>query len=429
MRALVLGGSVTGRAAVQLLGRLGYAVTVYDEMPLDPRDVAPAAMVTGAWSDELLDAVDLVVTSPGFKPSSPPIMAARARRVPLWGDIELAMRHLHVPFVAVTGTNGKTTVVEMIAAILSAEGMRAPAAGNIGEPPADLVGEDIDALVLEVSSFQLFYSETFHPPVAVLLNVAPDHLDWHGSMEDYVAAKARIFRRQQPDDTLVYSVDDAGARSLVGEARGRLVGVSGHEAPAGGAGPAGDGFVLPTGRIPLRELAADDPIFLVDFAAAAVAAHCLGAGHEAIRRTGRSFQPGHHRRTLVGTWDGVKWVNDSKASNPHAAVAAIAAYPSVVLIAGGRNKGLDLSPLAAVSTVRYIVAIGEAADELLAAAGAVPHARASTMREAVHIADTVARPGDTVLLSPGCASFDMFSSYGERGDVFTAEVKARKEAA
>ena len=426
---LILGGNVTGQAAARLAARLGDRVSVYDARSLDPAAFKPdVTFEFGEWRDGLLDDVDLVVTSPGFPPHSAPISATVERGVRLWGDIELATRHLDTPIAAITGTNGKTTVTEMTSAILTAQGLEAPAVGNIGAPPVDYVDRDVDILVMEVSSFQLYYTESFHPQVAVVLNVAPDHLDWHSSFDAYMDAKAKIFHEQGPGDHLVFAVDDPGARQLASRAGSRLVGVSGTSLPPGGAGPDGGVLVVPTGRVALDELASNDPIFRVDFAAAAVAASLLGAEHEAVLQVARTYTLGDHRRKLVGTWDGVAWVNDSKASNPHAAIAAIGAFRSVVLIAGGRNKGLDLSGLVGVQTVRHVIAIGESAEDLVEAAAGDPVAQAaSSMAEAVAIADGVARQGDTVLLSPGCASFDMFSSYVERGEVFTSEVRSIKE--
>ncbi len=430
-QAMVLGGGISGKAATRLLRRLGYTVTIYDQRPIDPgaHDLASVSLVSGPWSDVVVDGVDLVVTSPGFAPSSPPIRDIRRRGIPLIGETELALRHLKAPVVAVTGTNGKTTVTEMISAMLTASGLRAPAVGNIGDPASDLVGQDLDIVVLEASSFQLYYCETLHPRVAVLLNLAPDHLDWHESFAEYAAAKGRIFRRQEPSDLLIIDADDAGANHLAADAPSTVVGVSGRRLPAGGAGADGDVLRLPSGTVPLADLALSDPIYVVDIAAAGVAAHAIGTPHSAIAEVATSFTPGAHRRTLIGVWDGVQWVNDSKASNPHAAVAAISSYPSVVLIAGGRNKGLDLAPMMRVPTLRHVIVLGEAAVELVAAAAEIPVAEAATMADAVALADAVARPGDTVLLSPGCASFDMFQSYAERGEVFTAEVRTRKEAA
>jgi UDP-N-acetylmuramoylalanine--D-glutamate ligase len=424
---LVLGAGVSGLAAMRLLTSLGDIVSIYDARSADDAGSGVLRHV-GQWSDELLDGVDLVVTSPGFAPTAEPIVAARRRAVPVWGEIELAIRHLDAPVVAITGTNGKTTVTEMTSAMLTAAGKVAPAVGNIGMAPSALAGTQIDVLVMEVSSFQLYYTESLCPRVAVVLNVAPDHLDWHGSYEHYAAAKAKIFINQGPDDVVIYDADDPGAADLVASAPGRTVGVAADRLPAGGAGREGDGLIVPTGRIPISALAVDDPIFRVDLAAAAVAAAEMGADHPSIVEVATTFIPGVHRRTVVGRWDDVTWVNDSKASNPHAAVAAVAAYPSVVLIAGGRNKGLDLSGLVIAPSVRHVLAIGEAATDLLAVATHTPVEAMSSMAEAVRRAAEIARPGDTVLLSPGCASFDMFTSYGERGDVFTSEVHKLREA-
>ena len=426
--ALVLGAGVSGLAAARFLVADDDRVTIYDERGAD--GVGPGVSVhVGDWDDALLDGIDLVVTSPGFAPGSAPITAARSRLIPVWSEVELAIRNIAAPIVAITGTNGKTTVTEMVSAMLTAAGLSAPAVGNIGTAPTALIGAEPDVLVMELSSFQLYYTESLHPRVAVVLNLAPDHLDWHGTFEHYAAAKARIFAGQAPDDLVVYDADDAGASQLVTAAPGRVVGVAADRLPEGGAGPYGEMFVIPTGEIELSALAIDDPIFRVDLGAAAVAAAEVGAQHDAIVEVATTFAPGRHRRTVVGSWDDVTWVNDSKASNPHAAVAAVGSYRSVVLIAGGRNKGLDLSALVTAPSVRHVLAIGEAAEELLAVAAATPVEHVDSMEAAVRRAAEIARRGDTVLLSPGCASFDMFSSYVERGDVFTAEVNKLKEVA
>ena len=319
------------------------------------------------------------------------------------------------PIVAVTGTNGKTTVVELTTAMLDAAGIHVTAAGNIGQAISEVALGDWDAVVLELSSFQLARTESLRPRVAVVLNVAPDHLDWHGSYDAYRKAKARIFEHLGQDDLLVFDADDAGASALVATADGTLTPVSGTRVPVGGYGVR-DGFlVVPGQEISLDAVSAKDPSYRMDLVAAAVAAATLGATPEAVAAVITGFEPSVHRRSLVGSWDDVAWINDSKATNPHSALAAIASYPSVVLIAGGRNKGLDLSPLATASNVRFLVAIGEAADELLENSGDRPAARAQSMDEAVEVAGGVARAGDTVLLSPGCASFDMFSWYGRAG--------------
>jgi UDP-N-acetylmuramoylalanine--D-glutamate ligase len=288
------------------------------------------------------------------------------------------------------------------------------------------VGSDWDALVVEASSFQLRFIETFHPRAAVLLNVAPDHLDWHGSFEAYMAAKSRIFENQSPGDLLVFDADDAGARKAVLGARSHLMEVSGSRRPVGGAGPEGGRLWLGELAVDLEELAVSDPAFLVDAAAAGMAALEVGGTPEGVAGALRRFRPGRHRREVVGTWNGVTWIDDSKATNPHAAIAAIRAYPSVILVAGGRNKGLAVDAVAREPNLRHVIGIGEAGPGMVAASAA--GTAVEDMEAAVALADRLARPGDTVLLAPGCASFDMFHSYAHRGDVFAESVRHRKES-
>ncbi|MDR9450171.1 MAG: UDP-N-acetylmuramoyl-L-alanine--D-glutamate ligase [Acidimicrobiia bacterium] len=430
MRSLVLGGAVSGRAAARLARRLDHAVTIFDQDPavLGALRDDRLPVTTGTWTPSLLTGVDLVIASPGFSDSSEPIQDTLEAGIPLWSELEFASRHFGAPLIAVTGTNGKTTVTGLIAEMLTVSGLRAVAAGNIGTPLADVVGEPFDLAVVEASSFQLRFIEKFHPATAVILNVAPDHLDWHGSFEAYLDAKAQIHRNQDGDDLLVYDADDRGAVEAVRNAPSRLLPVSGHRRPEGGAGLDGDQLDLGEVVVPLAGVPVDDPAFLVDLVSAGVVALAHGAGPEAVRQIITTFRPGPHRRTLVGRWEDVVWVDDSKATNPHAAVASASAYPSVILIAGGRNKGLDLSDLMLVPTLKQVITIGEAAGELEAAAGAVRIERAHTIQEAVELADRYAQPGDTVLLAPGCASFDMFRSYADRGDSFARAVRQRKEA-
>lgn len=423
MRLLVLGGGVSGAAAARLAARLGYRATVYDR---DPRVVESVlaegtAAAGGAWDPELLSGVDAVVASPGIPAHAEPITDALEVGVPVWSELEFASRYLEAPMVAVTGTNGKTTVTEVTARMAMAAGMRAVAAGNIGLALSDVVGGKWDLVVVEASSFQLRFVDSFHPRVSVLLNVAPDHLDWHGSFVAYAAAKARIFERQDPQETVIYDADDPEATRLAGGRPG-AVPVSGRQRPEGGWGVDGGMLVLPGVSVPLSELPVSDVTFLTDLAAAGVAATQAGVTADGIVQALAEFRPPAHRRTLVASIGGVDWVDDSKATNPHAAIAAAQAYPSVVLIAGGRNKGLDLAPLARVETLRHLIVLGETA-EALAASAAVPVTRVDDMEEAVGAARTIAEPGDTVLLAPGCASFDMFDSYAARGEAFIAAVE------
>ena len=421
MRTLVLGAGVSGQAASRLLSRLGREHVVYDRSARNLRRIAASGTdtVAGPWEPSALSGVELVVASPGFSPSSAPMEAARQAGIPVWSEIELAIRHLRCPVVAITGTNGKTTVVEQATEMLLESGLGAVAAGNIGRALSDVALDDWDAVVLEASSFQLVNTFSLAPRVAVIVNVAADHLDWHGSPAAYRAAKARIFGRFTTEDLLVYDADDPGASALAAIAPGHKARVTGSgTVPADGYGMNGRGLFLPTGFVPVNEMPAIDAAYRVNLTSAAVAATEMGACPQAVARVVGRFRYRAHRRKVVGEWAGVRWVDDSKATNPHAASAAIRCYPSVVLIAGGRNKGLDLTPMVAHPNVRFLIGLGESGPELLGRSAGRPAALAGSMEQAVAMAAEHAISGDTVLLSPGCASFDMFSSYAERGEVF-----------
>lgn len=425
----MLGAGVSGRAAVALARDRGDAVTVYDEESRDLRPFleAGAGVVMGDWDGGLLDGVDVVVASPGFSERSLPVVETLERGLPIWSEVEFAWRAMgDVAVVAVTGTNGKTTVTRLTAEMLVASGLAAVAAGNIGTALSSVAGGNWDVVVAEVSSFQLRFIDRFHPQAAAVVNVAADHLDWHGSVSGYRAAKARIHERQTPSDLLVYDEDDPGAVAVTASAVSRRHPVSAHRRPTGGSGVAEGKLHLPGLAVPLSRLGSGDPAHVVDLAIAAVLALDRGASPQAVEEVMAGFRPGPHRRVKVARVAGVDYVNDSKATNPHAALAAIGAYPSVVLIAGGLAKGLDLSPLATAPGVVGVVGIGTAGREVAAAAGE-RGALASDMDEAVRLAAAMARPGDTVLLAPGAASFDQFDSYAARGDAFIAAVERLEE--
>lgn len=422
MRALVVGLAVSGRAAVERLRADGYEVIAYDTRPDAASGVEADRIVTGEWSPDLLEGVTLVVPSPGVSEGAAPIVDALAAGVTTWSELELGWRRLDgVPVGAVTGTNGKTTVTEIAAAMLEASGLRAPAVGNIGDPISVVDTDGLDALVIEASSFQLRFIDRFSPDAAVLINFAPDHLDWHPDVASYAASKARIFENMGPDTPIVFDEDDAGAVGIVA-GRSGLVPVSGNRR-IGESGPEGTTMWLAGTPVPFADLARRDPIMLVDLAAAAELASALGASAAGITAAATSYVPGRHRREVILTSDGVTWIDDSKATNPHAALAAIGSYPSVVLIAGGLAKGLDIRPLATADPVRAVVAIGESAPVLVDERPGT--LTAESMAEAVERAAAIAREGDVVLLAPGCASFDMFDSYGHRGDVFAEAVRQR----
>ncbi len=420
MRTLIIGAGISGRAAASLARTLGDEVTIFDRDPDAIGELAAVyATASGTWSPDLLDRVDRVVLSPGVPEHATEVRDAIEAGAQVISEIELAASSLDATLVAVTGTNGKSTVTGLIAEMLEADGRKVVAAGNIGTALSTVAVEPWDVVVAEVSSFQLRFIDKFHPAVAVLLNIAPDHLDWHGGFEPYAAAKMRVFENQTAEDFLVYDADDPEASSRAAAAASQLMPVSGHRFPPGGGGPDDGRLVLPSGEVSLGSVT--DPAYVLDLAAAGTAAGLLDVSRDAIEKVVVGFTPGPHRRTLVGMWDGVAWVNDSKATNPHAALASIEAFPSVVLIAGGRNKGLDLTAMLGAANLRAVVAIGEAVSEL-----AGPRTfEAADMDEAIEVAAGLAQEGDTVLLAPGCASFDMYESYAARGEAFEAAVRAR----
>ena len=420
-----MGGGVSGRSAANLALRRGDQPVIFetDVVRSDELRSDGFAVMSGEWSPSMLIGFETVIVSPGLPESAAPIVDALSAGLPLVSEIEWASRLLEAPYAAVTGTNGKTTVTSLIADIVQAAGFDVVAAGNIGLGLSDVADRPWDRLVIEVSSFQLRFIDTFKPAVAVLLNVADDHLDWHKTRQAYEDAKARIFENAGDDGVLIFDADDPGASRLAKRASGRVIPVSGTNLPEGGYGVAAGELTTMTTSISLADLRVTDRAYRLDLVAAAVAAELLGATSAAVEQVLRAFEPGHHRRTLIGKWNDVAWINDSKATNPHAAVAACRAFPSVVLIAGGRNKGLSLEPITQVDTIRYLIALGEAAPELMSAwAGAGQ--TVESLEEAVAVAAAVAQPGDTVLLAPGCASFDMFSSYEARGDAFERAVRS-----
>lgn len=427
-RVVVLGLARTGEAVARdLLGR-GMKVTVLDAADDDAVRARAATLdgahvLLGRMDGSDVDGADVVIASPGIRPDSAWHRAAEEAGIAIWSEVELAYRLGVTPLVAITGTNGKTTTTEMVAAILRADGREAVAAGNIGTP---LIGARGNAIVAEVSSFQLQHAQTFRAPVGVLLNIGADHLDWHGSFRAYKEAKSRLFENMQPADLAVVHADPE-CDQLIAETSARVVRFHGGGRPIGGAGIEDEQIVVPQGPVmPVAQLAAQGRPFRSDAVAAAAATAALGVGLETIAQALAAFAPSAHRMEQLGEIDGVRYVNDSKATDPHATLAALEEMRDVVLIAGGRNKGLDLGELAdAAWALRAVVAIGEAAGEIVEAfeGSDVPVTRARTMDEAVEQARAAAQPGDTVLLSPACASFDMFGDYAERGEAFRDAVR------
>jgi UDP-N-acetylmuramoylalanine--D-glutamate ligase len=438
-RAVVLGFGVSGRAAVRALLEEGASVRVSEARPateLAPWDGPEVEVESGGHRPEHLDGASLVVASPGIPPSAEVIGWAERRGLPIVSELELGARLCSVPYLAVTGTNGKTTTTELLAAMLRAGGLAAKACGNVGYPFSAAAREpDLDALVVECSSFQLALQTSLHPRVSVLLNLAPDHLDWHGSFEAYAAAKARVYARQTEVDGHVGNRDDPRAAAVSERApcRVRWFGAGEPDGP----GDTGVIFGLVTlgrhrrdvrglGRSPLAP-----PSVALDGAAAAAAAIDFGIRRGAVGEAIDRFVPLPHRGTVVAEASGVRYVDDSKATNPHAALAALEGARDTVLIAGGLAKGVDLSPLAAAAPgLTAVVAIGEAAPELVRVfRGLVPVEVAGSIEDAVRMAATLAVPGGTVLLAPAAASQDMFRDYRERGERFAAAARSVAEGA
>lgn len=433
-RVLVAGLGRSGVAAARALVGLGVSVAVCD----DARDDATRAsadssradeIVVGGMPPELLDGRDLVIASPGIRPSSPLIAAAFAAGIPVWSEVELGSRLTDAPLLGVTGTNGKTTTTEMLTACLVAGGTDAVAAGNIGLPLVEATQTPRAAYACELSSFQLHGIVSLRVRAGVLLNIAQDHLDWHGGFDAYAAAKGRMFENQRENDAAIVfdeprCIAAATARRAAGE---HVIRFSATYRPPGGAGIEDGWIVGPQGRVvAVADLRVRGSAMLADAVAAASAATAFGIRPEAVASALAAFEPAPHRMETIRYRDGVAYVNDSKATNPHAALTALSGLHRVVLIAGGRNKDLDLSPLGSAEAVCGVIAIGESAGEIEAAfAGrGVPVERAASMREAVERAAALAQAGDTVLLSPACASFDMFDDYKHRGDAFrTAALK------
>ncbi len=431
-RFLVVGLGVAGRAAARVLSEEGARVRASeartDVEGLDELRALGVDVRVGRDALEDLEGVDVVVPSPGVPEHAPILRAACERGVPIWSELDVGAHACRVPYVAVTGTNGKSTTTQLIAEMLAASGLDAVACGNIGHPFSAAAREGHDALAVEASSFQLRFHHAFRPRVSVLLNVAPDHLDWHGSLEAYAAAKARIFTLQRAGDTHVGNADDAAAAGI---SRTAPCAVAWFRADAPRPGEVGivDGRVVAMrdGReLDLGAPARAGAGLLADCAAAAAAALAFGVAGEAVAEGIRAMRPLPHRGEEVARVGEVRFVDDSKATNVHAALHAVLGGHDVVLIAGGRSKGVDLSPLVStVPSLSGVVAIGEAAPEIVAMfTGLVPVRPARSIEEAVRVAYAMAGGRGTVLLAPACASWDMFRDYAERGDRFAAAARA-----
>jgi UDP-N-acetylmuramoylalanine--D-glutamate ligase len=437
-RVLVVGLARSGVAAARFCAERGARVTVTDAKPATALGEALAALhglevarELGGHRDETFVAQDLIVLSPGVPLASAPLRAAAAAGVPIWSEVELAFRHLDAPVVAVTGTNGKSTTVSLIADMCSRAGRRTFAGGNLGTPLTAAVGARYDLVVAELSSFQLETVHTFAPRVAVVLNVTPDHLDRYPSMEAYAAAKERLLAFQRTDAHAVLNADDPYVAAMAARARARVSRYSSQRPLEAGAFLDGDTLVLRGAAGEERFDARGRRLLgrhnLENLLVAALCARLLDLPRAAVEATVAGFSGLPHRLELVGERRGVRYYNDSKATNVDSTLRSLESVPGPIrLIAGGRHKGSSYAPLRPLVArhVAAIYTIGEAAPLFAAELGTVTSVIAcGDLAAALERAAADARSGDAVLLSPACASYDQFTSYEERGDRFRTLVR------
>jgi UDP-N-acetylmuramoylalanine--D-glutamate ligase len=442
-RTIVAGLARSGVASARLLRAVGASVIATDAKPLEALDAEARELprlgvryVAEREAPRLVDEADLVVVSPGVPLDSLVPSAARAAGVPVIGELELGWRASEADTIAITGTNGKTTTTALTGAILTRQPRPVLVAGNIGTPLAAHVldFEPDGVLVAEVSSFQLETIEHFRPRVAAVLNVTPDHLDRHGTVAAYAEAKARIFMNQEPADCAVLNGDDEGARRLAERTRADVVWFSLTRTLEHGVFVT-DGWI--TARLnghveeiaPIAEITLRGRHNVENVLAATACALWIGMTPDTIRQGIRHFRAVAHRIELVRDLHGVSYYNDSKATNVDSTIKALESFPErIILIAGGKGKGQDFAPLGAVARdrVAHALVIGEDAEKIAVALGTagVPVTRSDSLEGALTAARAFAGPGDVVLLSPACASFDMFKSYEHRGDVFKQLVGA-----
>lgn len=466
-KVVVAGMARSGFPAADALTELGAQVLVLDESESEiNQDKAKILTTLGAEvelgagkTSQLPEDVDLVITSPGWRPSQPMLSQAAKRGIPIWGEVELAWRlqkpDRYVPWIGITGTNGKTTTTGMLASMLNAAGYKTAAVGNIGRPIMEAVLDEVeyDVLAVELSSFQLHWCHSLSLHSAAVLNIEADHLEWHQGegfegltpMEAYIRDKAKIFERVQ--HSCVYNVADQKTMQMVEQADviegARAIGFTIGIPSISMVGVVDDLLVdrafvsqRQTSALPLADLADIKPFAphnVENALAAAALARSFGVSAKAVKQGLLDFVPGGHRIAQVGQINQVTWVDDSKATNPHAANSSMRAFDSIVWIAGGQAKGTDFDDLVSTHAAKLKAAVllgidrHQIAQSLSKHAPQVPvividNSETSAMAEAVEAAAKLAKPGDTVLLAPGCASLDMWPGYDARGDDFAAAV-------
>jgi UDP-N-acetylmuramoylalanine--D-glutamate ligase len=437
-RVLVYGFATTGQAVARSLRLRGSVAIIADDHPSDPaRDAAQSMGMellehpSRAQLVHALRDVDALVPSPGVPDHHAVFDVARGASVPVLSQLDLAREWDHRPIVAITATDGKTTVTSLVTSMLQGSGRRAVAAGNDAVPLVEAIDDPlVETFVVETSSFTLGHTHHFEPHVATWLNFAPDHLDVHRSVESYEAAKASIWANLPSDAVAVANADDPVVMRNRDQHRRAVtfsteVDADYHVADGRLVDPHGETIIT------VDELWRSMPHDVSNALGAAATAIAAGASHDGVHNALREFTGLPHRLEHIGEWNDIRWYDDSKATVPHATLAALRAFDSVVLVAGGRNKGLDLGVLAeGREHLRAVVTIGEAGPDIAAVFdGAVPVEAVPAGRGAPGMADAVAlaagraKAGDVVLLSPGCTSFDWFGSYGQRGDAFRAAVE------
>jgi len=460
LHVVVAGLGVSGFAAADALQHVGARVTVLaDRADADSQEKATLLEILGVTvrlgegaTTQLPDTTQLIVTSPGLPPSAPIFARAAQRGLPVWGETELAWRlrdpEHGTPWLCLTGTNGKTTTVQMLDAMLRADGLTSVAAGNVGLPLCEVVmnPEPYDVVAVELSSHQLYWSDSLSPHSAAVLNVAPDHISWHGDYASYTAAKAKIYHRTQ--QSAVYNVEDPETRTMVEEAEVvegcRAIGFT-MGIPAMGMVGVVDDVIADRAFIEGRERNAAElaqvsdvptgaPHMVANALAAATLARSFGVDGSSVRQALQSFTLDRHRIEEVAVVDGIRYVDDSKATNPQAALASLRSYDAVVWVAGGLAKGATFDEVVQQAAGRLRAAVLLGADRHVIAEALARHAPdvpvievtetdTGVMERVVDAATRVAREGDTVLLAPACASQDLFVDYAQRGDAFAAAVR------